>query len=172
MKTVLLVPFLLTAAAAYAADSIEFVSPDKSSTLVVEKSGKHDFIELKSEKTVHRLFYEGFDPLFQPKLAEAFGTSLNVMGKVVPPTFTSVKWLSADEVEIKGKSNVIINHDAGDAFTFIALISKAGSVKDLTVTPVLESRVQGRPPSSDPEVPPTPPKGRPTSIERPKKSEP
>ena len=157
---------------AFAGEPMKFISPDKSSTLVVGKYGERDLIELKSEKTVHRLFHKDLDPIFQPKLAEAFDASLDKMGKVAPPTFTSAEWLSAEEVEIKGKSSVIINHDTGKSFTFIAVLSKAGSVKDLTVTPVL-IKVQGKPPSSDPEVPPTPPKKTgPSSVERSGKSEP
>jgi hypothetical protein len=60
---------------------------------------------------------------------------LNKIGKIVLPTFTSASWTSPDEVEIKGKSSVIINDDSGDEFTFTALVSKSGSVKDLTVVP-------------------------------------
>jgi len=37
---------------------MKFVSPDKSTTLVVDKSGRRDIIELQSGKRVHRLFYE------------------------------------------------------------------------------------------------------------------
>ena len=51
------------------------------------------------------------------------------------PTFTSASWTSPDEVEIKGKSSVIINDDKGDEFTFTALVSKSGNVKRLTVVP-------------------------------------
>jgi hypothetical protein len=38
-------------------------------------------------------------------------------------------------VEIKGKSSVIINGDKGDEFTFTAVVSKSGIVKNLTVIP-------------------------------------
>jgi hypothetical protein len=58
------------------------------------------------------------------------------VGKIVLPTFTSARWISADEVEIKGESSVIINDDNGDEFTFTASVSKSGSVKNLTVVPV------------------------------------
>jgi hypothetical protein len=126
---------LLTATAAFAAEPMKFVSPDKSSALVVDKSGKRDLIELKSGKRVHRLFYEGFDSLFKPKLAKAFNASLNKVGKVVPPTFTSAQWVSAEDVEIKGRSSVVINNDNGDEFTFTAVASKAGNIKDLVVVP-------------------------------------
>lgn len=136
MKPFLIVPFLLvTASAAFAAEPIKFVSPDKTSTLVVDKSGRRDFIELRSGKTVHRLFYEDLDSIFKPKLAKAFNASLNKVGKIVLPTFTSARWISPDEVEIKGQSSVIINNDNGDPFSFTALVSKAGTVKDVTVTP-------------------------------------
>jgi hypothetical protein len=78
------------------------------STLVVDKSGRRDIIELRSGKRVHRLFYEDLDSIFKPKIAEAFNASLNKIGKIVLPTFTSATWASSDEVEIKGKSSVIL----------------------------------------------------------------
>ena len=136
MKPFLILPVLLiTASAAFAAEPIKFVSPDQSSTLVVDKSGRRDLIELRSGKTVHRLFYEDLDSIFKPKLAKAFNASLNKVGKIVLPTFTSARWISPDEVEIRGQSSVIINNDNGDAFSFTALVSKSAIVKDVTVTP-------------------------------------
>jgi hypothetical protein len=133
MKISLFFAFLLTVASAFAADAMKFVSPDKLTTLVVDKSGKRDIIELQSGKRVHRLFYEDLDSIFKPKIAEAFNASLNKVGKIVLPTFTSARWSSPDEVEIKGKSVVIINDDAGDEFTFTASVSKSGTVQHLTV---------------------------------------
>ena len=136
MKISLPLAFLVTVASTFAADVMKFVSPDKSTTLVVDKSRKRDLIELRSGKRVHRLFYEDLDSIFKPKIAEAFNASLNKVGKIVLPTFTSARWISADEVEIKGESSVIINDDNGDEFTFTASVSKSGSVKNLTVVPV------------------------------------
>jgi hypothetical protein len=133
MKISVFLAFLLTVASALAADAMKFVSPDKMSTLVVDKSGKRDVIELRSGKRVHRLFYEDLDSILKPKIAEAFNASLNKIGKIVLPTFTSASWTSPDEVEIKGKSSVIINDDKGDEFTLTALVSKSGNVKRLTV---------------------------------------
>jgi len=69
--TALAVAFLLTVASAFATDAMKFVSPDKSTTLVVDKSGRRDIIELQSGKRVHRLFYEDLDSIFKPKIAEA-----------------------------------------------------------------------------------------------------
>jgi hypothetical protein len=135
MKISLFSIFFLTVASIFASDATKFVSPDKSSTLVVDKSGKRDVIELRSGKKVHRLFYEDLDSTFKPKIAEAFNASLNKVGEIVLPTFTSARWTSADEVEIKGESVVIINEDKGDEFTFAALVSNSGSVKHLTVVP-------------------------------------
>ena len=103
MKSFLFLFFLLAVGSTFAADAMKFVSPDKTSTLVVDKSGRRDIIELKSGKRVHRLFYEDLDSIFKPKIAEAFNTSLNKIGKIVLPTFTSASWTSPDEVEIKGK---------------------------------------------------------------------
>jgi hypothetical protein len=136
MKISLFLAFLLTASA-FAADVMKFVSPDKSSTLVVDQSGKRDHIELQSGKRVHRLFYEDLDSIFKPKIAEAFNASLNKVGKIVLPTFTSARWISADEVEVTGESGVTINDADGDqfTFTFTASVSKSGSVKHLTVVP-------------------------------------
>ena len=116
MRSFLFVFFLLAVGSTFAADAMKFVSPDKMSTLVVDKSGRRDIIELKSGKRVHRLFYEDLDSIFKPKIAEAFYASLNKIGKIVLPT-------------------VIINDDSGDEFTFTALVSKSGSVKHLTVVP-------------------------------------
>ena len=135
MKISLFLVFLLTVASAFAADAMKFVSPDKSTTLVVDKSGRRDIIELQSGKRVHRLFYEDLDSIFKPKIAEAFNASLNKVGKIVLPTFTSARWTSLDEVEIKGESVVIINDDDGDEFTFTASVSKSGTVQHLTVIP-------------------------------------
>jgi hypothetical protein len=69
------------------------------------------------------------------RIAEAFNASLNKIGKVAPPSFSSASWNSQNEVEIKGKSSVIINNDKGDEFTFTGLVSKSGIVKILTVVP-------------------------------------
>src|ERR1700732_383982 len=135
MKSYLLLVLVLTTASSFAADAMKFVSPDKSSTLVVDKSGRRDVIELRSGKRVHRLFYEDLDSIFKPTIAEAFNASLKKIGEMCPPTFTSARWTSADEVEIKGESGVTINDDQGDEFTFTALISKSGKVKHLTVVP-------------------------------------
>jgi hypothetical protein len=126
-KLLLFLVLLLTVSCAFAEDAMKFVSPDKSATLVVDKSGKRDIIELKSGKSVHRLFYEDLDSIFKPKIAEAFGASLNKIGKIVLPTFTSGRWISADEVEIKGESVVIINDGDGDEFTFTASVSKSAA---------------------------------------------
>jgi hypothetical protein len=123
MKISLFLVFLLTVASAFAADAMKFVSPDKSTTLVVDKFGRRDIIELQSGKRVHRLFYEDLDSIFKPKVAEAFNASLNKVGKIVLPTFT------------RGESVVIINDDDGDEFTFTASVSKSGTVQHLTVVP-------------------------------------
>jgi hypothetical protein len=134
-KISLFLALFLTVYSGFAEDAVKFVSPDKSTTLVIDKSGKRDIIELRSGKRVHRLFYEDLDSIFKPKIAEAFGASLNKVGKIVLPTFISARWTTADEVEIKGESVVIINDGDGDEFTFTASVSKSGSVKHLTVTP-------------------------------------
>jgi hypothetical protein len=134
-KISLFLALFLTVCSAFAEDAMKFVSPDKSTTLVIDKSGKRDIVELQSGKRVHRLFYEDLDSIFKPKIAEAFGASLNKVGKIVLPTFISARWTTADEVEIKGESVVIINDGDGDEFTFTASVSKSGSVKHLTVTP-------------------------------------
>jgi hypothetical protein len=129
----LLLVFLMTVAAALADDAIKIVSPDNATTLLVDKSGKRDLIVLHSGKLRHRLFYEDLDTLFRAKLATAFNASLNKVGKVVLPTFKSARWISPDEVEIKGESTVIINEDSGDEFQFTAVVSKNGKIKDLAI---------------------------------------
>ena len=135
MKPSLLLVFLMTVAAAFADDAIKIVSPDNTTTLLVDKSGKRDLIVLHSGKIRHRLFYEDLDTLFRVKLATAFNASLNKVGKVVLPTFKSARWISPDEVEIKGESTVIINDDSGDDFGFTAVVSKTGKIKDLSIAP-------------------------------------
>jgi hypothetical protein len=130
----LLLVFLITVTAALADDAIKIVSPDNATTLVVDKSGKRDLIVLHSGKLRHRLFYEDLDTLFRAKLATAFNASLNKVGKVVLPTFNSARWISPDEVEIKGESTVIINEDSGDQFQFTAVVSKNGRIKDLSIS--------------------------------------
>jgi hypothetical protein len=133
MKTSFFLAFFSIVAIAFAEDAMRFVSPDQSAALVVDKSGKRDVIELRSGKRVHRLFYEDLDSVFKPRIAEAFNASLNKVGKIVLPTFTGARWISGDEVEIKGESVVIINGDEGDEFTFTASVSKSGNVKNLVV---------------------------------------
>jgi hypothetical protein len=135
MKISLFLVFLLTAAFAFAADIEKFVSPDKSATLIIDKSGRRDIIELRSGKRLHRLFYEDLDSVFKPRIAVAFKASLDKVGKIVLPTFTGARWITSDELEIKGDSSVTINNDAGDEFTFTAVVSKSGKVKSLTVVP-------------------------------------
>jgi hypothetical protein len=135
MKTSLCSVIFLVAVSALADDQTKFISPDKSSVLVVDKSGRRDIIELNSEGRVHRLFYEDLDSVFKPRIAEAFKASLDKVGKIVLPTFVSARWTAENEVEIKGESDVIINDDDGDEFTFIALVSKSGHVRHLTVVP-------------------------------------
>jgi hypothetical protein len=130
----LLLVFLITVTAALADDAIKIVSPDNATTLLVDKSGKRDLIVLHSGKLRHRLFYEDLDTLFRAKLATAFNASLNKVGKVVLPTFNSARWISPDEVEIKGESTVIINEDSGDQFQFSAVVSKNGRIKDLSIS--------------------------------------
>jgi hypothetical protein len=85
MKTIFIVPFLLMPMMAFVGEPMKFISPDKSSTLVVDKYGERDLIELKSEKTVHRLFHKDLDPIFQPKLAEAFDASLDKLVRLHLP---------------------------------------------------------------------------------------
>jgi hypothetical protein len=135
MKPSLLLVFLMTVVAAFADDAIKIVSPDNTTTLLVDKSGKRDLIVLHSGKIRHRLFYEDLDTLFRAKLATAFNASLNKVGKLVLPTFKSARWISPDEVEIKGESTVIINEDSGDDFGFTAVVSKTGRIKDLSIAP-------------------------------------
>ena len=135
MKQFLFLSFLLAIVSAFAADAMKFVSPNKMSTLLVDKSGRRDIIELKTGKKIHRLFYQELDSTFKPRLAEAFNASLNKVGTIVLPTFTSASWTSDDQVEIKGKSSVILNDDKGDEFTFTALVSNSGIVKSLSVVP-------------------------------------
>ena len=54
---------------------------------------------------------------------------------MVLPTFKSARWISPEEVEIKGESTVIINEDSGDDFEFTAVVSKTGKIKDLSIAP-------------------------------------
>jgi hypothetical protein len=90
MKLCFLLVFLVTVVAAFADDAIKIVSPDNTTTLVVDKSGKRDLIILHSGKIRHRLFYEDLDTLFRAKLATAFNASLNKVGKVDDFGFTAV----------------------------------------------------------------------------------
>jgi hypothetical protein len=100
MKISLFLVFLLTVASAFAADAMKFVSPDKSTTLVVDKSGRRDIVELQSGKRVHRLFYEDLDSIFKPKVAEAFNASLNRLAKLYSPRLPAL----AGSLRMKWKS--------------------------------------------------------------------
>ena len=82
MKIYLFLAFLLTVASAFAADAMKFVSPNKLSTLVLDKSGRRDIIELQSGKRVHRLFYQDLDPFLNPKSRKASNASLNKVGQI------------------------------------------------------------------------------------------
>jgi len=59
-----------------------FFALDKSATLVIDKSGRRDVIELRYGKRAHRLFYEDLDSTFSPRSQLAFKASLNKVGKV------------------------------------------------------------------------------------------
>jgi hypothetical protein len=62
---------LLTAIAGSASDATKIASPDKTSSIIVDKSGRRDLIFVQNSQAEHRLYYNELDTVFKPKLAAA-----------------------------------------------------------------------------------------------------
>jgi hypothetical protein len=129
---------VLTATAGSASDAIKIASPDKTSSVIVDKSGRRDLIFVQNGQAEHRLFYNELDTVFKPKLAAALKVPISNVGKIVLATFKTANWLSPAEVEIKGESSVTVN-EAPDkysegVFNFKAIVSKKGDIKHLIIT--------------------------------------
>jgi hypothetical protein len=133
MKTSSLI-FLLFTGLLMSARGVEIQqvqSPDNTSSLMIDKSGRHDVLQLRSGVKVVRLFYDDIDSL-KPYLARAYEVPVTKLGKITLPTYKSAKWLSPTELQIACDSAVSIGDDERD-FGFTAVVDKSGKLVSATI---------------------------------------
>jgi hypothetical protein len=136
MKTPSLI-FLLTAGLLLSAPAVEILqvpSPDNTSSLMIDKSGRRDVLQLRSGVKVVRLFYDDIDSL-KPYLARAYEVPVTKLGKVTLPTYKSAKWLSPMELQIECSSAVGIGDDERD-FNFTAVVDNSGKLVSATIAKI------------------------------------
>ena len=133
MKKLFLLIFLGLTPVGYAVEIQQIPSPDNANALQIDKSGRRDVIQLRSGVKVSRLFYDDIDTL-KPYIAKAYNVPLAKVGKILLPAFLSAKWLSATEVEITCNSAVTLGDNESKEFDFVALVSSAGKVENVTIT--------------------------------------
>jgi len=133
MKKLFLLIFLGLTPPGYAVEIQQIPSPDNANALQIDKSGRRDVIQLRSGVKVSRLFYDDIDTL-KPYIAKTYNVPLAKVGKIVLPTFLSAKWVSATDVEITCNSAVTLGEHDTKEFDFIALVSSAGKLENVTIT--------------------------------------
>lgn len=106
-------------------------SPDNTSSLMIDKSGRHDVLQLRSGVKVVRLFYDDIDSL-KPYLARAYAVPVTKLGKITLPSYKSAKWLSPTELQIVCDSAVTVGDDERD-FGFTAVVDKSGKLVSATI---------------------------------------
>ncbi|MGA7126558.1 MAG: hypothetical protein WBZ19_09655, partial [Chthoniobacterales bacterium] len=82
MKACCFISLLLVCllAPAPAVEILQVPSPDNSNSLMIDKSGRRDVLQLRTGVKVVRLFYDDIDAL-KPYLAKSFGVSASKLGK-------------------------------------------------------------------------------------------
>jgi hypothetical protein len=60
---------LPTATTGFASDMIKIASPDKTGSVIVDKSRQRDLIFVRGGPNEHRLSYNDLDAVFKPRLA-------------------------------------------------------------------------------------------------------
>jgi hypothetical protein len=156
MKKLLLMFSLSLVSAALAVEIQQIPSPDNANALLIDKSGRHDVIQLRSGVRVLRLFYDDTDSL-KPYIAKSYGVPLSKVGKIGLPAFISAKWLSAAQVEITCNTVAIVGDNESKDFDFTAVVSSTGALESVTITK---------------KAAPTPPKKEKTTPAKKKKSAP
>ena len=133
MKAFCLISLLLLGllAPAPAVEILQVPSPDNSNSLMIDKSGRRDVLQLRTGVKVVRLFYDDIDAL-KPYLARAFGVPATKLGKITLPTYKSAKWLSNARLQIvcAGAVNVA---DTDREFDFTAVVDSSGKLLDATI---------------------------------------
>jgi len=123
--------FLGLLAPAPAVEILQVPSPDNSNSLMIDKSGRRDVLQLRTGVKVVRLFYDDIDAL-KPYLARSFGVPVAKLGKITLPTYKSAKWLSNAQLQIvcAGAVNVA---DTEREFDFTAVVDSSGKLLDATI---------------------------------------
>src|SRR5246127_3106337 len=101
MKAFCLISLLLLGllAPAPAVEILQVPSPDNANSLMIDKSGRRDVLQLRAGVKVFRLFYDDIDAL-KPYLAKSFGVPASKLGKITLPIYKSAKWLSATQLQV------------------------------------------------------------------------
>jgi hypothetical protein len=133
MKACRLICLLLLGllAAAPAVEILQVPSPDNSNSLMIDKSGRRDVLQLRTGVKVVRLFYDDIDAL-KPYLARSFGVPSAKLGKISLPSYKSAKWLSNAELQIVCVSSVNVA-DTDREFDFTAVVDSSGKLVNATI---------------------------------------
>jgi hypothetical protein len=133
MKAFCLISLLLLGllAPAPAVEILQVPSPDNSNSLMIDKSGRRDVLQLRTGVKVVRLFYDDIDAL-KPYLARAFVVPATKLGKITLPTYKSAKWLSNARLQIVCSSTVNVA-DTDREFDFTAVVDSSGKLLDATI---------------------------------------
>ena len=123
--------FLGLLAPAPAVEILQVPSPDNSNSLMIDKSGRRDVLQLRTGVKVVRLFYDDIDAL-KPYLARSFGVPATKLGKITLPTYKSAKWLSNARLEIVCAGAVVVA-DTDREFDFTAVVDSSGKLLDATI---------------------------------------
>ena len=117
--------------AAPAVEILQVPSPDNANSLMIDKSGRRDVLQLRAGVKVIRLFYDDIDAL-KPYLAKAYGVQAAKLGKIAQPIYKSAKWVSAIQLQINCASSVPLG-DAEHEFDFTAVVDTTGKLLNATI---------------------------------------
>jgi hypothetical protein len=117
--------------AAPAVEILQVPSPDNANSLMIDKSGRRDVLQLRAGVKVIRLFYDDIDAL-KPYLARAFGVPATKLGKISFPTYKSAKWLSPAQLQVVCDSAVVLG-DVDREFDFTAIVDTTGKIVSATI---------------------------------------
>ena len=117
--------------AAPAVEILQVPSPDNANSLMIDKSGRRDVLQLRAGVKVIRLFYDDIDAL-KPYLAKAYGVSAAKLGKISQPIYKSAKWVSAIQLQINCASSVPLG-EVEHEFDFTAIIDTTGKLLNATI---------------------------------------
>ena len=117
--------------AAPAVEILQVPSPDNANSLMIDKSGRRDVLQLRAGVRVFRLFSDDIDAL-KPYVAKAYGIPAAKLGKIAQPIYKSAKWLSAAELQIECASSIPLDN-AEHEFDFTAVIDTTGKLLSATI---------------------------------------